>query len=40
MVTIDHLGLFGLVKYQIDLKRFLGLIFMALGVFLVVSKRT
>jgi transporter family-2 protein len=39
MTVIDHYGLFGLVKYEITLKRFLGLVFMALGIFLVVSKQ-
>ena len=40
MTLIDHLGLFGLDKYQISFKRFCGLGFMALGIFLVVSKQS
>ena len=38
MSIIDHYALFGVQKFPIDAKRFIGLLFMALGVFLVVKK--
>lgn len=40
MSTIDHFGLFGAQIYSIDLKRILGLVFMTIGVFLVLAKKT
>jgi transporter family-2 protein len=39
MTLIDHFGLFGLARYEIDIKRLCGLGFMALGIFLVISKQ-
>ncbi len=38
MCTIDHFGLFGSIKYEMDLKRLCGLLLMGSGIFLVVSK--
>jgi transporter family-2 protein len=38
MCTIDHFGLFGALKYEMDFKRLCGLILMGAGIFLVVSK--
>ncbi len=40
MCTIDHFGLFGSIKYEMDVKRLCGLLLMAAGIFLVVSKTT
>jgi transporter family-2 protein len=39
MSVIDHFGLFDASKYALDTKRVIGLIFMAIGVFLVLSKK-
>lgn len=38
MSTIDHFGLFGLEKYEMTWQRFSGLVVMAIGIFLVLSK--
>lgn len=38
MCTIDHFGLFGSLKYEMDIKRLCGLLLMGAGIFLVVSK--
>lgn len=38
MVVIDHYGLFGLARYEINIKRLCGLILMIAGVFLVLGK--
>lgn len=38
MCLLDHFGAFGLAKYELDLKRLLGLLFMVIGIMLVVSK--
>ena len=38
MTIIDHLGLFGATQYSITLKRTLGLVMMALGIYLVLDK--
>ncbi|MBQ0724004.1 MAG: DMT family transporter [Cycloclasticus sp.] len=38
MSVIDHFSLMGAINYPISIQRFTGLIFMALGVFLVVKR--
>jgi transporter family-2 protein len=38
MCTIDHFGLFGSIKYEMDIQRLCGLLFMGAGIFLVVGK--
>jgi transporter family-2 protein len=38
MCTIDHFGLFGSIRYEMDMKRLSGLLLMGTGIFLVVSK--
>ena len=40
MSVIDHFGLFGAQQYQITVKRLLGLITMAVGIYLVLDKST
>lgn len=38
MTIIDHFGLFGATQYSITLKRTLGLVLMAVGIYLVLDK--
>ena len=38
MSIIDHYALFGVQRFPMDIQRFIGLLCMALGVFLVVKK--
>jgi transporter family-2 protein len=38
MCTIDHFGLFGSIRYEMDVKRLCGLLLMGAGIFLVISK--
>jgi len=38
MSLIDHFSLLGSLQYSITLQRFSGLLFMAIGVFLVVKR--
>ena len=40
MTVIDHFGLFGVVPFSINSQRVIGVLFMIVGVFLVLSKNT
>lgn len=39
MSAIDHFGLFGILKNQLSMQRCMGLLLMAVGVFMVLSRR-